>query len=486
MRSLNKALDADKISDAQYIIGDIYYFGKNTEQDYKKAFNSYKLAAEQGHIEAQYSLGICYENGQGVDEDHEGAIKWYKLAADKGHAIAQNNLGICYLCGQGIKQNHVEAVKWCKLAALQGNDVAQYNLGSFYKNGQGVIQNYKEAIKWYKLAAEQGYEEAQNEINELSNLSLSTLEAGVQKSNVNIKKKKNVQGRKMRKDELDSYSNPEKWKDEKPELHDFGIAGVDFKELAAIKRKENDQIYYEIEQLKNKLESTNTAQKPSTKIDQFMGLIAIVVAITVGIFVGGHFDWEGGDLIGLFAGIITWILLIFSFGSVDEKAKEKINENNKIIEDQIDELRNKEFDYEYLFSQKMGYNSALATYHNYQTKKKKEYWKSLSGRMFEIELANLYREKGYDVKISPQGGDGGIDLILVNSDGLRIAIQCKAHNKPISPSVARDLFGTMISNNISNGILATLLGGTSGTNEFCKRNNIKIITVSDIINGKID
>jgi TPR repeat protein len=49
---------------------------------------------------AQNNLGNCYYRGNGVAEDYSKAVEWYRKAADQGYAAAQNNLGNCYYNGK--------------------------------------------------------------------------------------------------------------------------------------------------------------------------------------------------------------------------------------------------------------------------------------------------------------------------------------------------------------------------------------------------
>lgn len=133
------------------------------------------------------------------------------------------------------------------------------------------------------------------------------------------------------------------------------------------------------------------------------------------------------------------------------------------------------------------YNKMLSEYKITIRLIDEKYWRNLSGRMFEIELANLFKSKGFDVNISKQGGDGGLDLILRNKDrSYIIGVQCKAHRSKISPHVARDLLGTIKSFKFDKGYLITLEGGTIGTIEFCKRNDIIIWDVNDIISFRLN
>ena len=57
--------------------------------NYKKAFEWYEKAAEQGIAMAQFYLGLMCERGVGVDQDDSMAMRWYAKAAAQGHEDAQ-------------------------------------------------------------------------------------------------------------------------------------------------------------------------------------------------------------------------------------------------------------------------------------------------------------------------------------------------------------------------------------------------------------
>ena len=124
--------------------------------DYTKAFNLYKKAAEQEYAEAQNQLGVMYSSGQGVPQDKTEAVKWFRKAADQGHVKAQYNLGMCYM-GLGDYQS---AATWFQIAANNGDSDAQCNLGNCYLGGYGVPKNVEYAKYWYQQAAKQGNERA--------------------------------------------------------------------------------------------------------------------------------------------------------------------------------------------------------------------------------------------------------------------------------------------------------------------------------------
>ena len=148
-------------AEAQFNLGNVYYIGEGTPQDYAEAVKWYRKAAEQGFAKAQYNLGVMYGKGAGVEEDDQEAVKWYRKAAEQGYASAQYNLGNMYSRGEGVEEDNQEAVKWYRKAAEQGYASAQVNLGVMFGKGEGVAEDNREAVKWYRKAAEQGNVKAQ-------------------------------------------------------------------------------------------------------------------------------------------------------------------------------------------------------------------------------------------------------------------------------------------------------------------------------------
>lgn len=108
------------------------------------------------------------------------------------------------------------------------------------------------------------------------------------------------------------------------------------------------------------------------------------------------------------------------------------------------------------------------------------FWMNLDGHQFEDSVAAVYRTNGYKAIVSKHGGDGGVDIIL-EKEGHRIAVQCKAHSAQIGPSVARDLYGTMNHLGISDGIIVSRSGFTSGVHSFVAGKPIRLVTLSDLL-----
>lgn len=66
---------------------------------------------------------------------------------------------------------------------------------------------------------------------------------------------------------------------------------------------------------------------------------------------------------------------------------------------------------------------------------------SLSGPDFERLIALYYRDKGYEVQLVGGTGDHGVDIVLKDKDGYKIAIQCKRQKENVRNDVILKLRG---------------------------------------------
>jgi hypothetical protein len=58
-------------------------------QDFAKAAEFYRRAADLGVAEAAFYLGNLYRDGRGVTRDREAAYRWYRKAAEQGDSVAE-------------------------------------------------------------------------------------------------------------------------------------------------------------------------------------------------------------------------------------------------------------------------------------------------------------------------------------------------------------------------------------------------------------
>ena len=113
-------------------------------------------------------------------------------------------------------------------------------------------------------------------------------------------------------------------------------------------------------------------------------------------------------------------------------------------------------------------------------KQNAEYWLNMSGWEFEKQVARLYETHGYNSVITKGSADGGVDIFL-KKDGLKYAVQCKNHRKPVGPASVRDLYGAMRHERVSKGIFISSNGYTTGAREFSLNKPIELLDISDII-----
>ena len=175
---------------AQFNLGKMYEDGKGVIQDYTKAEEWYTKSSVQGNElalhfllrlvsenkgipsrpEGQYLLGCRFEDGNAVPQDYEKALEFYRQAANNGHVLAQTTLGKIYLEGRcGLNQNYAKAVKWFGKAAEQGDAESQLELGKLYQEGKGGLhRDYAKAIELYTKAGLQGNAEAERQLEKIS------------------------------------------------------------------------------------------------------------------------------------------------------------------------------------------------------------------------------------------------------------------------------------------------------------------------------
>ena len=70
--------------DAHYFMADRYRNGEGVEQNYQRAFDLYRSAANAGLMAAQIAVSSMYINGKGVDQNFEKAFTWCELAMTRG------------------------------------------------------------------------------------------------------------------------------------------------------------------------------------------------------------------------------------------------------------------------------------------------------------------------------------------------------------------------------------------------------------------
>ena len=131
---------------AQLEIGFINY-NKGNDKSFKKALNWWNLAAKQGSARGQFFIGAMYEEGLGIGKNSQKAFENYKLAANQNLVQAQVKVGNYYWLDLN---DYVNAKKWLMMAAKAGNIQAQINLGALLCD----LADYNLAEMWLLKAFE--------------------------------------------------------------------------------------------------------------------------------------------------------------------------------------------------------------------------------------------------------------------------------------------------------------------------------------------
>jgi TPR repeat protein len=121
--------------------------------DYATALRLLRPRAEKGESEAQRILGHMYFWGQGVTQDYAAAMGWYRRAAEQGNTDAQFDVAERYYGGHGVPQDRAAAASWFRRGAEQGDGLCRFRLALMYEEGVGVPQDYALAHMWLNLAA---------------------------------------------------------------------------------------------------------------------------------------------------------------------------------------------------------------------------------------------------------------------------------------------------------------------------------------------
>mgnify|MGYP005932108513 CR=1 FL=1 len=117
--------EAEEMGDKEvYLRMGYAYRASHVENRGKKAFESFRKAAEHKLPEADAALGLCYESGLGVEADISKAVKYYKKAAEKGNAFAMAHYGCALANGEGVKKDEQSAMEWLIKAAMKGDEGA--------------------------------------------------------------------------------------------------------------------------------------------------------------------------------------------------------------------------------------------------------------------------------------------------------------------------------------------------------------------------
>jgi uncharacterized protein len=136
-------------AEAIYYLGMAYQTGSGVPQDYSKALQAFRTAAQLGNPLASYKLG-CYFAGQGaglVSDDPALALKHKLVAAEAGYALAQQDVGILYARSGNVPVG----LAWLEKSAAQGWSGGLMALASVYNGANGVERDPAKTAAYFRL-----------------------------------------------------------------------------------------------------------------------------------------------------------------------------------------------------------------------------------------------------------------------------------------------------------------------------------------------
>ncbi|MGJ3203683.1 restriction endonuclease [Geobacillus stearothermophilus] len=159
------------------------------------------------------------------------------------------------------------------------------------------------------------------------------------------------------------------------------------------------------------------------------------------------------NLKGIFAGKLAFLTPVKPILDIDK-------EDNRFVESK-DILSN------------LHSNQNLATMHW-------EDFEHLVRQLFE----KMFNEDGAEVKVTQASRDGGVDAVAFDPDpikGGKFVIQAKRYNNTVPVSAVRDLYGTMLHEGATKGILVTTSNFGKDALEFVKDKPITLINGQELL-----
>lgn len=151
-----------------YNIGYCYYSGSfGYSKDVSKAFNYYKMSAEQYYSPGCYNVGLMYLSGIGCSKSVDKGIEQLTIAACLGHVRSQKKLGDIYYFGEITKRNYNKAFEFYLMAAENGDAYSMYSVGYMIVKKEITTVDRYVGIRWLTKAVDAGYENAQKLLDNL-------------------------------------------------------------------------------------------------------------------------------------------------------------------------------------------------------------------------------------------------------------------------------------------------------------------------------
>jgi restriction system protein len=103
---------------------------------------------------------------------------------------------------------------------------------------------------------------------------------------------------------------------------------------------------------------------------------------------------------------------------------------------------------------------------------------------FESLTTNLFEKMGLEAKLTQASRDGGVDCVAWDPRpvlGGKVVVQAKRYKNTVGVSAVRDLYGTMINEGASKGILLTTSGYGKAAFEFANGKPIELLDGNNLL-----
>lgn len=106
---------------------------------------------------------------------------------------------------------------------------------------------------------------------------------------------------------------------------------------------------------------------------------------------------------------------------------------------------------------------------------------AMNWRQFERLVAAYFEREGYEVRMTPDGADGGVDVVLKRGSETFL-VQCKQWRATkVGVSVVRELFGVMAARGATGAFVVSIGPYTRDAQAFTEGRNIKLINAHQLL-----
>jgi restriction system protein len=105
--------------------------------------------------------------------------------------------------------------------------------------------------------------------------------------------------------------------------------------------------------------------------------------------------------------------------------------------------------------------------------------RSMSGAQFEAFIADLFRAMGHQAVVLGGAGDQGVDVI-VNRQGVRVAVQCKNHRKPVNNKAVQEVYAGARHHGCEEACVVAPAGYTRGAIDLARSTEVSLFDADSI------